>query len=467
MERKNQKTKRKAMLSLVFCAIVFFGSCEKDGEATTFAPEGSTETTAATMATATSSTTSLVLTGIKSDGGYAYKLSNALSTSGDSNSQPKLSTLRLFENGIELNPAHSLHQDIRDLGKGRFSHWGNTLYFSASDNTNPLTNGRKYVYTLDGSAPTSSTVLTPPTTSTPPSTSGLMGYAMLNGTTTGGAGGATVTVSTLAALKTSLADANPKIIYVSGAIKGSGNDALNVKSNKSIIGKNGATIEGISLYMFSVNNIIVQDITFKNYVTDAALMLKFATHHVWIDHCDFSTDRTHGWEYWGKDIAITRESDYVTISWSRFHDTNLSVLISGGIEGHEADKGKLHVTLHHNYWYNVSEREPTMNYGSVHMFNNYHLNNSSYSLGARAGGIIRTDNEYFANCRKPLSNNLAGDPPGYFSGVNTNIYANSGANDIINAISTWTPPYTYQSVLDPAANVPAIVTAGAGPRANN
>ena len=450
-----------------------------NGRTYTYTLDGSTPGSTVTPAPPASSTTAqkLLLPGLKSDGGFSYKLPYSLEVAGDNNSNPKASTLRLFENGVELTLAHASHQDIRTLGKGRFSHWGTALYFSALDNSNPLTNGRTYTYTLDGSTPgstvtpppttTNPTPPTPPTTTVPSKSSGLMGYAMVNGTTTGGAGGASVTVSSLAALKSSLAESSPKIIYVSGTIKGSGNEALYVKSNKSIIGKPGAVIEGISLYMFSVSNIIVQDITFKNYVTDAALMIKFGTHHVWVDHCDFSTDRNKGWEYWGKDISITRESDYITVSWNKFHDTNLSVLISGGIEGHETDKGKLRVTMHHNFWYNVGEREPTMNYGSVHMFNNYHLNNSGYSIGARAGGTVRTDNEYFENCKKPLSNNLAGDPPGFFSGVNTNMYVNSGSNDIKNAISTWVPPYAYQSVLDPAANVPAIVKANAGPRAIN
>lgn len=575
MERKNKKTNRIIMLSFMFTALVIFGSCNKDEGISSLTPENTTKigTYSTEAAMTTSSNNMLLLPGLKSDGGFSYKLSYSLETAGDSSADTKASTLRLFENGVELTLAHAAHQDIRTLGKGRFSHWGTALYFSASDNSNPLTNGRTYVYTLDGSNPVNvintlllsglksdggfshklsyslesigdsndspkastlrlfengveltlphaghqdirtlgkgrfshwgntlyfsasdnsnpltngrtyvytldgsglSNVITPPanTNPTPPASestnsTGLMGYAMVNGTTTGGAGGATVTVSSLAALKSSLAESGPKIIYVSGTIKGSNSEALYVKSDKSIIGKSGAVIEGISLYMFSVSNIIIQDITFKNYVNDAALMIKFGTHHVWIDHCDFSTDRNKGWDYWGKDISITRESDYITVSWNKFHDTNLSVLISGGIEGHETDKGKLHVTMHHNYWYNVGEREPTMNYGSVHMFNNFHLNNTGYSVGARAGGTVRTDNEYFENCAKPLSNNLAGDPPGFFSGVNTNMYVNSGSNDIKNAISTWVPPYAYQSVLDPAANVPAIVRANAGPRTIN
>lgn len=468
MEIKTKPFKKVLAAGLMLSTIILLGSCQKNGDAPGLTSNNAPLTTVSGMtalASTTSTSTSLTvdLTGLKSDGGYAYKIGYPLSKSGDSNEQPTVSTLRLFENGVELKPPHSVHQDIRDYGKGRFSHWGTELIFSASDNTNPAANGRKYTYTLDGSAGTITTASTASTS--PTTTTGLIGYAMVNGTTTGGIGGASVTVTTLAGLKAALGDAAAKIVYVSGAIVGSGDDPVYVKSNKSLIGKPGASIEGISLYMFTISNIIIQDLRFKNYVTDAALMIKFSTHHVWVDHCEFSTDRNHGWAYWGKDIAITRASDYVTVSWSKFHDTNLSVLISGGIgNGNEEDIGHLHVTMHHNFWYNVSEREPDMNYGSVHLFNNYHLNNSSYSIGARAGGIVRTDNEYFSGGHKPLSTNLAGDPPGYFSGVNTNIYSNCGANDITTPISTWVPSYAYTSALDAAANVPDKVQAGSGPR---
>lgn len=449
-------------------AIVFFGSCKKGNEASSSLADSTSSVSnfSSSQAILAASTSSIAinLSGLKSDGGYAYKLGYPLSVSGDANGSPAVSKLRLFENGVELKLPHSVHQDIRNLGKGRFSHWGTALYFSASDNTNPAKNGRKYTYTLDGSTGAASSSAAK--TALPVGVNaGLLGYAMVNGTTTGGAGGQSVTVTTLSALKAAVGDNAAKIIYVSGAIKGSGNEYIYVKSNKTIIGKPGASIEGINFYIFTVSNIIVQDLRFKNYVTDAALQIKMASHHIWVDHCEFSTDRNHGWDYWGKDIAITREADFVTVSWCKFHDTNLSVLISGGIAGHESDKGKLHVTMHHNYWYNVAEREPTMNYGSVHMFNNYHLNNSGYSLGARAGGTVRTDNEYFSGCKKPISTSLAGDPPGYFSGVNTNIYLNCGSNTITTPISSWVPSYSYNNALDAAADVPNLVTQGTGPRA--
>lgn len=57
-----------------------------------------------------------------------------------------LSPLWLFEDGRPLGPAHTVHDDIRRLGGGRYSHWGCWLYFSASDGSDPRTNGRLYSF---------------------------------------------------------------------------------------------------------------------------------------------------------------------------------------------------------------------------------------------------------------------------------------------------------------------------------
>lgn len=55
-----------------------------------------------------------------------------------------VSRLRLFENGRELPHPHSAHDLIRTLGAGRYSHWGDAVFFSSSDNTDPSANGRRY-----------------------------------------------------------------------------------------------------------------------------------------------------------------------------------------------------------------------------------------------------------------------------------------------------------------------------------
>jgi hypothetical protein len=87
-----------------------------------------------------------------SDTGFAYILRGSYGTPADNNGNPTASILKLLENRVNLGPPHSLHDDIRTLGLGRFSHWAGTgganeaVRFAASDNTDPRTNGRTYAY---------------------------------------------------------------------------------------------------------------------------------------------------------------------------------------------------------------------------------------------------------------------------------------------------------------------------------
>jgi lysophospholipase L1-like esterase len=57
------------------------------------------------------------------------------------------SALNLFEDDKLLEPGHSQHEAIRQAGQGRFSHWGNEIYMSSSDNSDPRTNARVYKIT--------------------------------------------------------------------------------------------------------------------------------------------------------------------------------------------------------------------------------------------------------------------------------------------------------------------------------
>jgi MoaA/NifB/PqqE/SkfB family radical SAM enzyme len=56
-----------------------------------------------------------------------------------------LSEYRLFEDDRPLGPAEALHDEIREHGGGRYSLWGRSVYFSASDNSDARYNGRRYI----------------------------------------------------------------------------------------------------------------------------------------------------------------------------------------------------------------------------------------------------------------------------------------------------------------------------------
>src|ERR1044072_8989845 len=112
------------------------------------------------------------------------------------------------------------------------------------------------------------------------------GYCMTNGTTTGGAGGTTVTVTTAANLITYATSASPYIIRVSGTITLS--SRLDVTANKTIEGVNtSSTINGnINI---GVNNVIVRNLTITN-TSGTGLgdgISIWGGTHVWVDHVSF------------------------------------------------------------------------------------------------------------------------------------------------------------------------------------
>ena len=63
----------------------------------------------------------------------------------DTNNSPEASGLSIREDGRLLGASHTVHAAITTRGRGVYSHWGDSLYFSSSDNSDPRTNGRLYV----------------------------------------------------------------------------------------------------------------------------------------------------------------------------------------------------------------------------------------------------------------------------------------------------------------------------------
>jgi SAM-dependent methyltransferase len=79
------------------------------------------------------------------DAGFAYGVAlPGKLPPGNSTAAPAASPVELYEDDLPLGPCHALHDKIRRLGTGRFSHWGETLFFAASDGSDPRANGRRY-----------------------------------------------------------------------------------------------------------------------------------------------------------------------------------------------------------------------------------------------------------------------------------------------------------------------------------
>lgn len=76
-------------------------------------------------------------------GGHAYHHPGWWFGWGDSPDHRR-SAVRLFEDDRELALSHAVHDVISEQGGGRWSHWTRSIILSASDNSDPRTNGRRY-----------------------------------------------------------------------------------------------------------------------------------------------------------------------------------------------------------------------------------------------------------------------------------------------------------------------------------
>ena len=115
---------------------------------------GATNADAVVVTVNAAPTTTIPVSSMSFDQGFSYQVIGTFGgAAADTAANGSASGLRLFENSVEIGPAHAYHQDVQQYGQGRFSHWNdgsNTiLLFSASDNTNPLTNGRTYSYRVN------------------------------------------------------------------------------------------------------------------------------------------------------------------------------------------------------------------------------------------------------------------------------------------------------------------------------
>lgn len=81
--------------------------------------------------------------------GWIAELPPELHDLTDSNEHPHRCRLRLLEEGQRLGPAHTVHDTIQKAGRGGYSVWGNVVYFSASDNSDPNINGGRYSALLE------------------------------------------------------------------------------------------------------------------------------------------------------------------------------------------------------------------------------------------------------------------------------------------------------------------------------
>ncbi|MEV6754804.1 pectinesterase family protein [Streptomyces sp. NPDC051214] len=294
------------------------------------------------------------------------------------------------------------------------------------------------------------------------------GFASVNALgqngTYGGRGGKTVTVKTLADLEKYATAPDPYVIVVAATItmnpKGK---EIKVASDKTILGSgtSGQIVGGGFFLGQGVHNVIIRNLTIrdsyagtwndKEHDFDAVQM--DGAHHVWIDHNDLR-HMADGL------IDSRKDTTYLTVSWNKLSDNNKTFGI-GWTENTTAD-----ITIHHNWFRETEQRNPsTDNVAHAHLYNNYLQDvagtdiNSSYGNYSRGKTKMVLENSYFEGLNNPVTKDSTASVV-----QRGNVFAGtSGRNE--SGGTAFDPKSFYAYTLDKAADVPAKLKAGAGPRA--
>lgn len=221
------------------------------------------------------------------------------------------------------------------------------------------------------------------------------GYAAQNGGTTGGGAAEAVTVSSASEFKEAVSGEEPRVVIVQGRLDVGG---TRIDSNKTIV---GADTES-GLYGGTIGlrgkNCILQNLTFGPAPGD--VLEVSGGENVFITKCEFygSTDEL---------CSIVRGSDFVTVSWCKFHfpapDSHSFPHLIGNRDDRTSDRGRLRVTMHHN-WYGKGcrSRMPRVRYGHVHIYNNYYAaEDNNYCIGTGVESHVRVERCVFKGVKRP------------------------------------------------------------------
>ncbi|MFF7532550.1 pectinesterase family protein [Streptomyces bobili] len=283
--------------------------------------------------------------------------------------------------------------------------------------------------------------------------------------TYGGRDGKTVTVKTLADLEKYATAAEPYVIVVAATINMNPvGKEIKVASDKTIVGSgtSGQIVGGGFFLGTGVHNVIIRNLTIrdayqgiwndKDHDFDAIQM--DGAHHVWIDHNDLR-HMADGL------IDSRKDTTYLTVSWNKLSQENKAFGI-GWTENVTAD-----ITIHHNWIRETEQRNPsTDNVAHAHLYNNFLEDvagtdiKSSYGNYSRGRTNMILENSYFQG----LTNPVIRDATATLVQRGNVLSGTTGRNESGGTGAAWDPKKYYTYTLDKAADVPALLKAGVGPR---
>lgn len=285
----------------------------------------------------------------------------------------------------------------------------------------------------------------------------------------------------------------PLIILVEGMIAipppmdgGSGDvQKIRVSSNKTVVGANptadfpASGFTGGGLWLSNVSNVIIKNLTINRPNSDDAggnvdAIHVETSHQIWIDHCDLSSNGPGvdaGASYDGL-VDISDGSDFVTVSWTNYHDHGDTGLVgrSDSSDAAAEDANKNHITYDHDLFTNV-RTGPRTRFGTIHVLNTYFDHVANYAVAATDGAHVRIEGSVFYNVAPPVQSDVNFGPvttildsptyAGYVDLVGNLTDATDGPNVITTQQVPFAVPYPYTA--DSSATAAYVVPHCVGP----
>lgn len=309
----------------------------------------------------------------------------------------------------------------------------------------------------------------------------LVGYGAVaaNGISavTGGAGGAVVTVRTLAELEAWAADreknTTPQILQINGRISSAEGALITIKNGANItiegVGKTGA-LQNVGLNIRDYQNVIVRNLTIHEVLYPNDALTLDNVQHGWVTRCELYSKIGEGIGVDTYDglLDIKKGSASITISWNYLHHhMKCSLIGHTDNTGQQEADSKIRVTYHHNWFSNTDGRNPSLRFGAVHMFNNVFEDITDYGIATRVGAHAKLENNIYHNVKLPMSTDkfpVDGLPNGYICETGNVLSGTTGAKVISQTgCDFWnntTLPYAY--TLTPVNTLSNLVKQNAG-----
>jgi pectate lyase len=260
----------------------------------------------------------------------------------------------------------------------------------------------------------------------------------------------------------------PRIIFLDGVLSPMATIKVTIDKtarggNKTLIGVGASSgLTGAGLDLSYADNVIVRNLKIsKVSIGEGDAITLLASQHIWVDHCDLSSERDNPNAGYDGLVDITHGSSYVTVSWTLFHDHKDTSLVGHTLDtAQKAEDSALTVTYHHNAWFNVGSG-PRVRWGTAHVAFNHFQNVSTFGIVSEADALVFVENNMFDDdVTLPVTTNYLDDPFGTM--VEKGDRFPPGFPLDITRPTTTPPPLPYSYMPDSADGSAPLVSKCAG-----